>query len=135
VSRKHTPPKTGLNPEILFCRKSHRFENIIVCTINCLDRCTGYFDKFDINIINKYILNYPEYEIKGVIMPKTKTTIVEGKSIPKEKLYWIVTEENNFVEVTESEIKNNPVNYIGKPMFEKPKDEYEILVTIKKKTV
>jgi hypothetical protein len=135
VYKKSSTPKTGLNPEILFCRKSHRFENIIVCTINCFDRCGGYYDKFSIEILKNYVQNHPEYELKGVIMPKAKTVTVETKSTPKEKLYWIITEENNFVEVTETEIKNDPVNYIGKPMFEKPKDEYEIIVTIKKKIV
>ena len=133
MSPKH-PPKTGLNPEILFCRKTSRFENLIVCTINCFDRCGAYFDKFDIELIKNYINKNPNYEIKGVIMPNSKTKAVEPKSVTKEKLYWIITEGNTFVEVTETEIKTNPAQYIGKPMFEKPKDEYEIMVVIKKKS-
>ena len=129
------PSKTGDNPEIIVCRKSQRFENIIVCTINCKDRCEDYRMKFDIEILKKYIETYPDYEIKGVIMPVAKqTTTTTAPKTTGGKIYWIVTEENKYLEVTESEIIDNPAQYIGKPMFEKPKDQYEIIVTIRKKT-
>jgi hypothetical protein len=129
------PSKTGQNPEILHCRKSNRFENIIVCTINCLDRCYEYQKRFDIEIIKNYILKNTDYEMKGVIMPTTKKDTTPKQSVTKEKTYWIISEGNVVLEVPESEVRNNPAEYIGKPMFEKPKDEYEVIVTIKKKAV
>ena len=72
-------------------------------------------------------------------MPASKvantTKIPEKKKeTSNEKIYWIITDENQYVEVTESEITSNPAEYIGKEMFEKPKDQYEIVVVIKKKT-
>ncbi|MCL2064024.1 MAG: hypothetical protein FWG98_06590 [Candidatus Cloacimonetes bacterium] len=133
MSRINSPSKTGDNPEIILCKKSQRFENIIVCTINCRDRCAEYRLKFDIDLLKKYIETYPDYEMKGVIMPVSKQTIPTTTKTTKEKIYWIVAEENKVLEVTESEIINNPAQYIGKPMYEKPKDQYEIIVTIKKK--
>jgi protoporphyrinogen oxidase len=133
------PCKTGNNPEIILCKKSKRFENLIVCTLQCFDRCEQYKKQFDIELIKNYINNHPDYEMKGVIMPTskkvaTKPTTVVSAPVVKQKLYWIITDENQFVEVTEEEIINNPAEYIGKDMFEKPKDQYEIVVTIKKKT-
>ena len=80
--------------------------------------------------------------MKGVIMPSSKiatqTKIPQPKDTAskpetKEKIYWIITEDNQFAEVSESEIIQNPAEYIGKQMYEKPKDKYEIVVIIKKK--
>ena len=130
-NKKFLPPKTGDNPEIILCHKSKRFENIIVCTYQCLQRCENYKQKFDIEIIKKYIESFPDYEMKGVIMSTGQKTIMTTTG--KEKIYWIITEENQYTEVTEEEIINNPAEYIGKPMFEKPKDQFEIIVTIRKK--
>jgi len=130
------PKKTsniGDNPEIILCKKSQRFENIVVCTYQCFDRCVGYKEKFRLEIIQKYIETHPDYEMKGVIMPVEKKTGTASKST-KEKIYWIFMGENQVNEITETEIINNPAEYIGKPMYEKPRDQYEILVTIRKKS-
>ncbi|MCL1827773.1 MAG: hypothetical protein FWG20_07045, partial [Candidatus Cloacimonetes bacterium] len=125
MPRPKKPSKTGNNPEIILCHKSKRFENIIVCTYQCYNRCSQYFDQFNIELIKKYIETHPEYEMKGVIMPASKvantTKIPEKKKeTSNEKIYWIITDENQYVEVTESEITSNPAEYIGKEMFEKP---------------
>ena len=135
MSRKKKTPKTGDNPEIILCKKSKRFENILVCTYQCFDRCEQYKTKFDIELIENYITQHPDYEMKGIIMPvgKKSTQKVQETAKSTVKLYWIITDENQFLEVTEEEIINNPAQYLGKPMFEKPKDEFEIIVTIKKK--
>ena len=137
MTRSLKKPKTGNNPEIILCRKSKQFENIIVCTFKCFERCEAYFNQFDIEIIQKYIDTHPNYEMKGVIMPATKKMnhpLGEKKKDPKkEKLYWIITDENQYLEVSQQEIMDNPAEYIGKQLFEKPKDEFEILVMIKKK--
>ena len=134
MPRPKKPSKIGANPEIILCHKSKRFENLIVCTLNCTDRCEVYKKQFDIEIIKRYIETFPNYEMKGVIMPVSKKTTQPNPAQSKEKIYWILTEENQYQEVTETEIINNPAEYIGKPMFEKPKDQYEIIVTIRKKT-
>jgi hypothetical protein len=131
------PSKTGNNPEIILCRKSKRFENLIVCTYQCFDRCEQYWKQFDIELIKNYINNHPDYEMKGVIMPTNKKVATKPAVVyapaEKQKLYWVITDENQYVEVTESDIINNPAEYIGKDMFEKPKDQYEVVVVIKKK--
>jgi hypothetical protein len=136
MSRKKKLPKTGDNPNIILCKKSKRFENIIVCTHNCFDRCDEYKKRFNIEIIKEYLENHPDYEMKGIIMATGKKTTDKSNSSNKntksEKIYWIINEENKFMEVTESEIINNPADYLNKPMYEKPKDLYEIIVTIKK---
>jgi len=126
-------PKTGDNPEIILCRKSKRFESIIVCTSKCFDRCEQYKKKFNIEILKKYVENHPDYELRGVIMPAAKKAeeVVVNKT--NEKIYWFVTEENQILEVTESEVIKSPAEYLGKSMYEKPKDQYEIVVTIRKK--
>ena len=141
MPRPKKPSKIGNNPEIILCPKSKRFANIISCTYQCYNRCDLYFKQFNIEIIKKYIETHPEYEMKGVIMPSSKiatqTKIPESKPTSKpdskEKIYWIISEDNQFAEVTETEIISNPAEYIGKPMYEKPKDQYEIVVIIKKK--
>ena len=123
--------KRGDNPEIILCKKTKKFENIIVCTYQCLKRCEEYKQQFDIELIKKYLELHPEYEMKGVIMSSSEKTMPTNQS--KEKIYWIISGDNQYTEVTESEIINNPADYIGKPMFEKPKDQFEIVVTIRRK--
>jgi len=127
-------PKIGNNPEIILCRKSKRFENIIVCTSKCLNRCDQYKKNFNIEIIKNYIINHPDYELKGVIMPVSKKATETTITSKTEKTYWFVTEEKQLLEVTESEVINNPAEYLGKEMYEKPKDQYEIVVMIRKKS-
>lgn len=139
MSRTKKLPKTGDNPEIILCKKSKRFENLIVCTYQCYNRCEEYKKKFKLELLYKYLDNHPDYEMKGIIMATSKkstekTPVNESKNSKKEKIYWIINEDNHYDEVTESEIINNPAQYLGKPMFEKPKDQYEIIVTIKKKS-
>jgi hypothetical protein len=135
--RRKKISKTGDNPEVILCKKTHQFANIIVCTYQCFDRCDLFYRQFDMEMLYRYIETHPNYEIKGVIMSTGKNVTpvkpTHSKSA-KEKVYWIITGENEFTEVTESEIISNPAEYLGKPMFEKPRDQYEVVVTIKKKT-
>jgi protoporphyrinogen oxidase len=144
MPRSKKLPKTGKNPELLVCKRTKQFQNIIVCTYQCFDRCISYFEKFDIETITNYIESHTEYEMLGVIMPTKKIPVsavpettevhIPVKPINKnEKIYWVITDENQYAEVTESEIINNPAEYFGKPMFEKPKEQYEVVVTIRKK--
>ena len=123
------------NSQSIFCPKTKQFSHIVICANKCFDRCIDFDRSFDIQILENYIEIHPDYEIKGVIMPVNKTeTKTQTPSKSSEKIYWVVTDTNQYVEVPESEIINNPAGYFGKPMFEKPKDQYEVVVTIKKKT-
>jgi len=118
----------------IICYKTKRFENIIVCASQCLERCDLFKRFFSLNILQEYIEQHPEYEILGEIMAQSKTTTKSNTKTEtvKQKLYWVIT-ENTFEEVTESELINNPVPYLGKVIFEKPKDQFELIVTLKKK--
>ena len=66
-------------------------------------------------------------------MPVSKKASETNVSKKTEKIYWFVTEDKQILEVTENEVINNPADYIGKAMYEKPKDQYEIVVMIRKK--
>jgi hypothetical protein len=125
-----------LNSHTIICHKSKRFENIVVCASQCLKRCDLFKRFFNIEILLEYIENHPEYEIKGELMAQAKTAQknIEKPVTVKEKQYWVIT-ENTFEEVGESELINNPVNYLGKVIYEKPKDQYELIVSLKKKAI
>ncbi len=118
----------------IICHKSKRFENIIVCASQCLERCNLFKRFFNLEILLEYIEQHPEYEIIGELMAQVKSNTkpaTKGETT-KQKLYWVIT-ENTFEEVTESELINNPVPYLGKVIFEKPKDQFELIVSLKKK--
>ena len=51
---------------------------------------------------------------------------------PKETTFWVVTGENEFTEVKESELMKNPQDYIGKHIWQKPPYKYEVVVTLKR---
>jgi|GEM_PF-856131 len=120
----------------IVCHKTKRFESMIVCASNCPTRCDLFRRFFNIEILLEFIEQHPEYEIIGEIMNETKKTskaTVKAKA-NQEKLFWVIT-DNNYEEVTESELINNPVPYLGKQIHEKPRDEFELIVTLKKKQI
>jgi hypothetical protein len=51
---------------------------------------------------------------------------------PKELTFWVVSEDNQFVEVTEKEVMKNPQEYLGKQIWQKPPFKYEVVITLKK---
>jgi len=126
-------PKTGQNPQIILCEKNKQFQNIIVCTNICTQRCVAYKQAFHIEFLESFIAEHPDYYLQGVIMATDKKTPAPKPSPINEKLYWVVLDEHDFAEVTESEIIGNPAQYLGKPIFEKPKDQYEVVIMLKKK--
>ncbi len=124
-----------LNSHTIICHKSKRFENIIVCASSCHQRCNLFKKFFNINLLLEYIENHPEYEIIGELMPQGKTSQkAQKETLVKGKLFWVIT-DNTFEEVTEHELISNPANYLNKTIFEKPKDQFELIVSLKKKTV
>jgi hypothetical protein len=72
-----------------------------------------------------FIEKHPDYILIGELMP-TKT------SKPKEPTFWIVNADNQLSEVTESEIMQNPQNYLDKQIWQKPSFKYEVIITLKK---
>ncbi|MDX9977558.1 MAG: hypothetical protein RBS16_05925 [Candidatus Cloacimonadales bacterium] len=122
----------------IICHKTKRFESMIVCASNCMTRCNLFKRFFNIKILLDFVEQHPEYEIIGEIMQEAKGTKKTGKTAGKpqqkiEKLFWVIT-EGNFVEVTESELLNNPIPYLDKLIVEKPRGEFELIVTLKKKS-
>ena len=48
------------------------------------------------------------------------------------KKFWIVDEEKKVTEVSEKQIMNNPQNFIGKEIWQRPPFKYEIVISLKK---
>jgi len=118
-------PKTNKN--LIVCPKSKQYTDIIVCAANC-DRkryCEIYRERISLEILQEFIENHPNYILVGELIP-SKT------NKPKETTFWVVTGENEFTEVTESEVMKNPQNYIDKQIWQKPPYKYEVVVTLKR---
>ena len=50
-----------------------------------------------------------------------------------EKLFWVVDKDNHFKEVTEKELMENPLEYLQKQIWDRPPNEYELVISLKKK--
>lgn len=57
--------------------------------------------------------------------PNTKT---------KQKLFWVIEEAGQYVEVTEQDIVTEPQKFLGKEIYEKPVNQYELIISLKKKS-
>jgi len=116
------------NQNIIVCPKNRQFTDLVVCAASC-DRkttCSEYIDKINLEILQQYILEHPEYEIKGEIMATKKTA-------DKKKMLWVIDAEQKVKEVTEEEIMNNPIEYKDVEIWDKPPYKYEVVVTLKRK--
>lgn len=113
------------NKNIIICPRNKQFTDLVVCAANCKNKCSLYFEKIDIHILEYFVLTHPDYIIVGEIMPKSKTN-------SKEKIFWILDEEKRVTEVKESEIINNPQKYLDKEIWEKPPFRYEVVISLKK---
>ena len=123
--------KQNNNKTTLICPLTKRFESIFVCAINCHDRCRQYLENVDISVLEEFVQLHPEYEIKGEIMPVSKNTSNTDKKKVKE--YWIIDDENRVEEVTEEEILGDPQKFFNKNIWDKPPNQYEIVVALKRK--
>ena len=115
------------NKNIVICPKTKQFTDLIACAAICKDKCSLYFDKIDIRVLEFFVEKHPEYIIVGEIMPKEKT-----KQKTNEKIYWVIDENKKILEVKESDIINNPQKYLEKEIWDKPPYKYEIVVALKK---
>ena len=123
--------KQNNNKTTLICPLTKRFESIFVCAINCHDRCRQYLENVDISVLEEFVQLHPEYEIKGEIMPVSKNTSNTDKKKVKE--YWIIDDENRVEEVTEEEVLGDPQKFFNKNIWDKPPNQYEIVVALKRK--
>lgn len=110
---------------IIICPRDKQFKNIIVCAASCKNKCSKYSEKISFKALEEYIKEHPEYKIEGEIMAK-KT------SKKNEKKYWVFGKGKSYEEVTESEIVNNPAEFIGKEIWQKPTYKCEVVVKLKR---
>ena len=113
----------------LICHKTKRFESIFVCAANCRDHCSAYAENICIEALEYYVQQYPEYEIIGEIMPQAITP----KKVKTEKLYLVKDADGKFSDVPEGEIMKNAKEYMNKEIWEKSPNQYELVVTLRKK--
>ena len=114
------------NDRLIVCPKTRQFTDIVVCAASCHQRCSVYRNTITLDMLLKYIEEHPEYEIIGEIMPE--------KAKPKSKVnkYWILDDQNVVKEVSERVIMNNPQDYIGKQIWQKPPFRYDLVITLKR---
>ena len=116
------------NKNLIVCPRNRQYTDIIVCAANCDYKrfCKIYKEKISIEILLEFVEKHPDYKLVGEIMA-TEKVINKG-----EKKFWVVSGENQFVEVTESEVMKNPQKYIKKQIWQKPSFKYEVIVTLKR---
>lgn len=61
---------------------------------------------------------------------KKKITDTDNSKI---KHYWVLDEDRKVIEVSEEEIINNPKQYLSQEIWDKPPNQYEIVITLKRK--
>lgn len=61
-----------------------------------------------------------------------KKATADKKKVPAVKMYWVINDDKTVVEVTETEIRNNPQEYITKEIWDRPPFRYEVLISLKK---
>lgn|SRR5690554_1867733 len=125
------PSPTDKTKTTLVCPLTRRFESIFVCALNCPDKCQLYIENISYELLEEYIETYTDYEIKGVIMATKKK--IKDTDTKKIKYYWILNEDQKIQEVSEDEIINNPKEYLGQEIWDKPPNQYEIVITLKRK--
>ncbi len=120
------------NKTTIVCPQTKRFESIFACALNCQDKCRIYLDNIDYSLLEEYIEAYPDYEIIGVLMAK-KTIITDTDNKKRVKKYWVLDNDKKVVEVAESDITTNPKEFLSKEIWDKPPNQYEIVIALKRK--
>jgi len=113
----------------VICPRSKQWTDLVVCAAGCERRatCEIYRKSITIEDLLEFIENHPDYEIKGEIMAAGKTTTTKT-----EKRYWVIYPDTTYKEVTESEIINNPQEYVDKQIWDKPPFKYEVVISLKR---
>ncbi len=122
--------KKRKNQNLIVCPRTKRFTDLVVCAASCdfKMKCSEYISKIDIEMLEQYIIDHPEYEIIGELM-------VKKKEVTEQKMLWVVDSEKKVVEVTEKEIMENPLKYQDKEIWDRPPYKYEVVVTLKRTKV
>ena len=119
--------KIRKNQQLIICPDSKQFTDLVVCAANCDHKCDKYAESITYEILLDFVENHPEYKIIGELVMAT-----EQKKPAGVKKFWIIDEEKKLTEVSEKQIMNNPQNFIGKDIWQKPPFKYEIVITLKK---
>ncbi|MBW6516221.1 MAG: hypothetical protein K0B81_06370 [Candidatus Cloacimonetes bacterium] len=61
---------------------------------------------------------------------KKKITDTDTKKV---KHYWVLDKDQKVQEVSEQEIIDNPKEYLSQEIWDKPPNQYEIVITLKRK--
>ncbi|MFA5498034.1 MAG: hypothetical protein WCX83_05885 [Candidatus Cloacimonas sp.] len=61
---------------------------------------------------------------------KKQTTSADTK---KQKAFWILDNEGKVVEVIEQDIIDSPQDFLDKEIWDKPPNQYELVITLKRK--
>ena len=112
----------------VICPRNKRFQSIFVCAVNCRNKCSVYKTNVNIKALLDFVQNHPDYVIAGEIMATKKVEPTKN-----EKLFWVVDKDNHFKEVTEKELMENPLEYLQKQIWDRPPNEYELVISLKKK--
>lgn len=113
---------------LIVCPKSKQHTDIIVCAASCEDRryCKQYRSKITNEILIDFIEKHPKYKLVGELMPTGK------KAKTDEKIFFVISKDNQLEEVPEKEIMNNPQKYLKKQIWQKPPYHYELVVSLKR---
>ncbi|MBC8384408.1 MAG: hypothetical protein H8E57_02690 [Candidatus Cloacimonetes bacterium] len=114
------------NKNLIVCPRSKQFTNLIVCAAGCDERCEIYRDSITLESLEKYVEEHPEYKIIGELMATKKAPV------SKEKKFWVIQDDKSITEVTRTEIMDNPRDYLGKQIWEKPPYKYEVMISLKR---
>ncbi len=118
--------KRRKNQGLIICPKTKQYTDIIVCAAACREKCRIYKDAVSLELLLEYVEQHPEYKVIGELMATTKKPQAQGNK------YWIISEENTVVEVSEKEIMENPQEYIDKQIWQRPPYKFELVISLKK---
>ncbi len=111
---------------MIICPKTKQFTDIIVCAANCTESqyCEVYKQKISLEILENFVENNPNYELKGELMA--------SKQIAKGKKLWILDKNDQVKEIDEKEVLENPKKYMDVQIWDKPTYKYELIIKLKR---
>lgn len=113
---------------LVVCPKNKQHTDIIVCAASCEDRrfCQEYKKNITNEMLLEFIKKHPKYKLVGELMATGKKTKTD------EKIFFVISEENQMEEIPEKELLDNPQKYLKKQIFQKPPFHYELVVSLKR---
>jgi len=114
------------NRNLVVCPRSKQFKDLVVCAASCDNFCSQYIEGIKLSILEKYVLEHPEYKIIGVIMAGKKTAPTPTKK------FWVIDADKKVREVDEKEIMDNPQAYLNQEIWDRPPYKYEVIIALKR---